>query len=324
VESETDAVIAQVETAGMNNPDAAPAARVNGSEIPMSELKTAVLSVVLQNGMDASHTEAFMEQFGPRILDQLIQGEILYQEAVKSGFAADSQEIDSSFSGISGRYATPEEFQSEMEARGFTEITIRENMARQITIQKFIGGTIVPEAQVPEETVKAAYDQNPANFTHPEELKASHILIKLADTDPQEKKDDALKRAKKIVSLAREDGADFALLAREHSEGPSAASGGDLGFFTKGRMVKPFEDAAFSLEVGRVSEPVLTQFGYHVIKIIERREAVTSSFEEVKEKLAADIKNRMIDEMVKRKIDKLKQASDIEIIFKPASSIPNS
>lgn len=318
VEPGSEAVQSSMDTAPDQDLDAA--ALVNGSKITMSQLKAAVLSVVIQNGMDASHTEAFIDQFGPRILDQLIQGELLYQEAVKNGFEATPEEIDSSFSAISGRYESQEEFQSEMETRGFTETTLRENMATQIAIQKFIGETIVPQAQVPEETVKEAYDQNPSNFQRPAEVKASHILLKIGESDTQENKDEVLSKALEIVSLARKDDADFAQLARERSEGPSAPSGGDLGFFAKGRMVKPFEDAAFSLDVGKVSDPVLTQFGYHIIKVIDRREGLKFSFDEVKEKLAADLKNRMVNEMMSRKISDLKQASQIEIIFKPAST----
>jgi peptidyl-prolyl cis-trans isomerase C len=216
------------------------AALINGRSIAMSELQIAVRNVVMQNGMDAGQLDAFMGQFGPRILDQLIEGELLFQAAEKDGYAAAKEDVDEAFAELSGRYEDPKEFQAEMEKRGFTESTLRANISKQLSIQKYIQETIVPQAVVPEDTVRQAYDQNPQNFTSQEEVKASHILINSAEADPQEKKDEALKRAREIAAKANVDGADFAELARTYSEGPSAPSGGDLGFFGRNRMVKPF------------------------------------------------------------------------------------
>ena len=294
------------------------AATVNGAPIPMSELQTAVSNVVMQNGMDPGNLEVFMGQFGPRILDQLIDGELLFQAAAKGGHKAAKEDIDSAFAELSGRYDDPEGFQTEMKNRGYTESSLKANISKQMSIQKFIQDTIVPQAVVPEESIREAYDQNPQNFASQEEVKASHILINSAEGDPQEKKDEALKKVKEIVAKAKADGTDFAELARTYSEGPSAPSGGDLGFFTKGRMVPAFEEAAFSMKVNEVSDPVLTQFGYHIIKVTDRKEGSTVSFEEVKEKLAQDLKNRMINELIGQELSQLRAKANIEVLFKPA------
>jgi peptidyl-prolyl cis-trans isomerase C len=293
------------------------AAMVNGQSIPISELETAVRNVVMQNGMDASALDSFMGQFGPRILDQLIDGELLFQAAKKSDFKPSQEDVDNAFAELSGRYEVAEEFQAEMESRGFTEASLKANIAKQLTIQKFVEGTIVKEAVVPEETVREAYDQNPQNFSSQEEVKASHILINSAEADSQEKKDEALKKAKEIAGKAKAAGADFAELARTYSEGPSAPSGGDLGFFGKGRMVPAFEAAAFSMKVNEVSNPVLTQFGYHIIKVTDRKDGSTTSFEEVKDKIAQDLKNRMINELIGQKLSQLREEANIELLFTP-------
>ena len=293
------------------------AATVNGQAIPMSELRTAVQNVVMQNGMNAGHLDAFMDQFGPRILDQLIDGELLYQASKKEGKTASQEDIDTAFADLAGRYGSPEEFETEMQNRGFTESTLKESIRKQMSIQKFIQETIVPQADVPEQAVREAYDQNPQNFTSQEEIRASHILINSAEADPQEKKDEALKKATEIAALAKSEGADFAALAREHSQGPSGPSGGDLGFFARGRMVKPFEEAAFSMKVGDISDPVLTKFGYHVIKVTDRKEGSTVSFDEVKEQLEQDLTNRMINELVGQKLSQLREGAAIEIHFTP-------
>jgi peptidyl-prolyl cis-trans isomerase C len=304
------------------SPETSIAARVNGTVILQSDLERAVENVLIRNGMDASQTAAFMNQFGPRLLDQLIQGKLLYQEAMKNGYEADPAKVDEVLSELSARIGSPEEFKSQMEEKGFTEETLKDNIREQLTIQRYVEEIIVPKAVVPEEAVRAAYDQNPQKFERSEEIRASHILIKAEESDPQGKKDEALEKAGDIASLARQEGSDFAALAREHSEGPSASAGGDLGFFAKGRMVKPFEDKAFSMKVGEISDPVLTRFGYHVIQITDRREGGKISFEEAREKLAADLKNRMVGELVNRRIDELKQTAQIEILFKPATPAP--
>jgi len=300
------------------------AAMVNGQAIPMPELQTAVRNVVKQNGMNPENLDTFMGQFGPRILDQLIDGELLFQAAVKEDYKAADEDVDAAFAGISERYEAPEEFKAEMETRGFTETSLRDNISKQLSIQKFIEESIISEAAVPEETVREAFDQNPQNFTSEEEVKASHILINSAENDPQEKKDEALKRAQEIAAKAKADGADFAELARTNSEGPSAPSGGDLGFFTRGRMVKPFEEVAFSMKVNEVSDPVLTQFGYHIIKVTDRKEGSNTTFEEVKERLEQDLKNRMVNELIGQKLSALRAEATIEILFKPGPQAPQA
>ena len=287
------------------------AASVNGVKIPMSELETAVRNVVMQNGMDPGHLDAFMDQFGPRILDQLIDGELLSQAAVKEGFKATDEEVDGAYEELAGRYASSEEFQAEMEKRGFTESSLKQNIGKQISIQKYIEGTIVPKADVPEDTVREAYDQNPQNFVRQEEVTASHILINSAESDPQEKKDEALKKAQEIAVKARAEGADFAELARTYSEGPSGPSGGALGSFTRGRMVKPFEEAAFSMKVGDVSDPVLTQFGYHIIKVTDHKDPNAVPFDQAKANIVAKLVNEKKNTTSQEYIQSLKDKATI-------------
>ena len=309
---------ASTEAAASTEPGVADAAAmINGKSIPMSELQIAVRNIVMQNGMDPGQLDAFMGQFGPRILDQLIDGELLFQAAEKGGKNAAIEDIDKAFAELSGRYDDPKEFQAEMETRGFTESTLRTSINRQLSIQKYLEDSITVQAVVPEDAVREAYDQNPQNFVREEEVKASHILINSAEGDPQEKKDEALKKAREIAAKAKADGADFAELARTYSEGPSAPSGGDLGFFSRNRMVKPFEEAAFSMKVNEVSDPVLTQFGYHIIKVTERKKGSTVSFEEAKEKLGKDLKNRMINELIGERLAQLRENANIEVLFNP-------
>ena len=322
---------AQKPDAGANNPGATQkestelsqevldnsVAVVNGKPIPMSELDTALRNIAMQSGMGGDQSDALAAKFGQRIIDQLISGELLYQEAIKSEYDASSEKIDEAFNDLASRYETEDAFKEEMSTRGFTETTLRENMKKQITIQDFIEGSIVPGIEIPDEEVKKIYNDNPDMFTTAEEIQASHILINVSEGDTQEKKDEVLGRIQKIAAMAREDGADFAQIARDNSEGPSAPNGGDLGFFGRGRMVPAFEEAAFALKVGDVSDPVLTQFGYHVIKLMDKKVGGTVTFEEAKDQLIDQLRNEKVNQAINNRIEELKSSSDIKILYNP-------
>lgn len=152
-------------------------------------------------------------------------------------------------------------------------------------------------ASVTEEAVRAEYDAFVEEFQPVDEVRASHILV---ETE-QEAND---------LKAQIDGGADFATLAREHSIDPGAANGGDLGFFRKGMMVQPFEEAAFALaEAGDVSAPVQSQFGWHIIKLAEKRQSAPPPFEQV----APQIQNQLLMQTFTAKVDELMSGLEIEI-----------
>jgi len=140
-----------------------------------------------------------------------------------------------------------------------------------------------------ESELRALYEQRSGLYNMPEQVRARHILLSLAADADAEEAAAVEQRANQILSQIRE-GADFAALASELSEDPgSKTNGGDLGFFARGQMVKAFEDAAFSLEPGTVSEPVRSEYGYHIIRVEEHRAAQQRSFEAIRDELAAEL-----------------------------------
>ena len=298
------------------------AAIVNGKSIPMSEIESAVKNSAIRMGIPGTPDQSLRDRLGTQVLNQLIASELLFQEAVKQGFEAAGEKVEESFSSLAGQFPSREEFDSEMEKRGYTEKSLRGSMRKQISIRTFLDETIASKMSVNEEEARKFYQDNPGRFSQEAQVKASHILINAPSEASQEEKDEALARAREIAQKAKADGADFAALAREHSEGPSGPSGGDLGLFGRGRMVKPFEEAAFSMKVGDVSDPVLTRFGYHVIKVTDRQEGKTMPFEEVKDNLMAGLKKDRINEAVNGKIKELTAQAEIEVLMKPSSPGP--
>jgi len=145
-----------------------------------------------------------------------------------------------------------------------------------------------------EEDLRTYYDNNPDEFYTPKTVKARHILIKVDPQADEKSVEQARQKALEILKLARE-GRDFAELAKQYSEGPTAANGGDLGVFRKDAMVKPFADQAFTMKAGDISEPVQTRFGWHIIKVEKVNEATTTSFEAARD----EIRRKLTDERAK-------------------------
>ncbi|UCD65591.1 MAG: SurA N-terminal domain-containing protein, partial [Deltaproteobacteria bacterium] len=142
--------------------------------------------------------------------------------------------------------------------------------------------------EIAAEELESYYRQNFNRYSTPEQRNARHILIKTSAEDTEDILSEKRIQAEQVLELARS-GEDFAELAKQFSEGPTGPKGGELGSFTRGRMVKPFEDAAFSLNEGEISDIVETQFGFHIIKLEKIEPAYTRTLEEVKSEIEAQI-----------------------------------
>jgi len=286
---------------------------VNGIAINRSSLDR---EVSLYKERSASQGQPLSaEQMGKAksaILDRLVEGELLYQESKKQGIRVEAKEIDDRINELRKRFPNDAEYKSAISKMGISEAEIRTQMERGLAINQLIKIQITDKIVVSDEESKAFYDSRPELFKQPEQVKASHILIKAAQDADEAQKKEARKKIEAVQKKLK-GGQDFAALAREFSEGPSAPRGGELGYFGRGQMVPAFETVAFAMKPGEVSDIVETRFGYHLIKVEDKKSAGTVSYTEVKGQLDDHLKKQKGQQEIDKFVNGLKKDAKIEI-----------
>jgi peptidyl-prolyl cis-trans isomerase C len=228
-------------------------ASVNGKPISKSQYEGELSTYqkrAAQEGRQLSDADLTIVKH--QILENLIDAEVLYQQSQKEGFKVDDQAINEQIETIKKRFPNEAGYKKSLEEMGLSEKEIRAQIQRGLAINQLLDTNVRPKITVTEEESKKFYNNNPNLFKQPEQVKASHILIKMAPNAEESIKIQARKKIETVQIKVRQ-GEDFGLLAKANSEGPSAQREGDLGYFRRGQMVKSFEDAAFALNVGKVS-----------------------------------------------------------------------
>ncbi len=245
------------------------------------------------------------------ILNQMVERLVMFAEADSLGIEVDKDTLEKEYQSLVARFPSEEAFADALKQRGYTAELFKEEMAGILRIQKFLEETVSSKITIPEEEIRAYYEENPSYFDSPEKVTASHILIQVAQDADAAAKAEAMKKIEAVKAKA-DAGEDFAALAKEFSEGPSGPSGGDLGSFGRGEMVKPFEDAAFSMEIGEISGVVETQFGYHIIKLTGKTEPGTLAYDEAREAILGFLKKDKEQSAVADYVESLKEKYPVE------------
>jgi peptidyl-prolyl cis-trans isomerase C len=250
-------------------------------------------------------------QMKEKIIDDLVTEEVLFQEAREQNIEVDKSEIDSQLQQVKEGYQDQATFQEDLQKGGFTEETFRNYVKRNLMIGKLVDQQMQGNITVTQQEMKEFYENNTQYFEQPEKVSASHILIKVEEGATEEEQQAALEKARSLKQQL-EDGADFAELAREESQGPSSENGGSLGSFSRGQMVPAFEKAAFNLNKGEISDVVQTQFGYHIIKVTDKKEPETQPFEQAQPNIEQYLMRNKQMEFYSSYVAKLKEKAEIE------------
>lgn len=292
-------------------PEVLPAvvARVNGVDIPSAELERAIRNLEANVGQQVPAERRSEIYRG--ILDQLIDQRLLELEAASRNIKATDAEIAAGIDQMRKQAPSAEAFAKALASRKLTEADLRAEARQRLSVDKLLTTEVEPKAAVTEADIADFYKKNPQFFMQPEAVRASHILLK---ADTPEAKTAARAKAEELLKQIK-GGADFAALAKQHSNDGSAASGGDLGFFPRGQMVKPFEDAAFALKPGEVSNVVESEFGYHIIKSGEHRDARTVPLAEVSDRIAQALRQQKQQQLAQEFVQSLKSKAKVEILM---------
>jgi peptidyl-prolyl cis-trans isomerase C len=213
-----------------------------------------------------------MQQMHEQVVRQTVSRHVLQGEARRSDIEIDSSQIESQLQGIQSRYENREAFLKQLAQNNITVDSLRRYIASQLRQQQI-------QQQMAETAETASTEEVESYSKENRRIRAQHILIKVGENAPQAQVDSARQIASALVDSAKTGDVDFAELARRNSDGPSAQRGGDLGFFTKDRMVEPFAEAAYALsDSGDVAdEPVRTRFGFHVIRLTDAGEPMDTT-----------------------------------------------
>lgn len=190
---------------------------------------------------------------------------------------------------IDNKVEKDEEYLAEVEK-------LKANFLKQYAIYK-----LMKSATIQEDEILSYFSQNKPKFQNPERIKAVHILVDSED------------KAKEIIHKIETNELSFEKAAMEYSKCPSKNSGGDLGYFTRGRMVPEFETAAFNMEIDEISKPVKTSFGYHIIKVIDKKEGNPVSYDNIKDELSQQLLAEKQQDIYFKKVNELKGKYEVKI-----------
>lgn len=264
------------------------------------------------------------KMFRENITQNLITRQLLEEQVKQAGIQVTPEELTAEMTTQLSSLNPPrtiDEYKKALAEQGGDFEGVKGILTDRLKYHKLFDSKFAAASKATEADAKKYYDENTKAFQVPEQVRASHILIRPLDpnTDPNQAKAQAKAKAEDLLKKVK-GGADFATVAKESSDCPSKAQGGDLGLFTRDKMVKPFADAAFAMKVGDISDLVESPFGYHIIKVTEHHDPNQITFEKAK----TDIISQLTDEKMQASIDTyVKSLRDsAKIVFPPSPAVP--
>jgi peptidyl-prolyl cis-trans isomerase C len=287
-------------------------ARVNGESVTRKEIEDYVFNLEGRAGGPVPAEQR--DRIYRGIIDQLVGYKLLVQEAKARKIDVPDAEVNAKIDEVKKQFPSEDLFMQTLIDRKVTIDQMKADAKRDLAISRLIDAEIAPRIALKPSQVEDFYKNNQDRFTQPESVRASHILIRFPEGADAAAKAQAKTKAQKILKDLK-GGKDFAALAKQHSEDGSAQIGGDLGFFPQGQMVGPFNDVAFSLKPGATSDLVETQFGYHIIRVAEKRPGRTVPLEEVRPKVEQYLQNQNKETETDAFVKSLRAKGQVEILI---------
>lgn len=302
-----------------------PVAVVNGEKISKAELQKNFNDAMAASGQANASLTADQKLQGYRqILEGMIMEKLVDKQA--ASIKLDQADIDAQLAKIKGQFPSEEAFQAELKKSGLTIDQFLANLTRSMRETKWMQSQVAGKDTVTPDDVKKFYDQHSKDyFTHPDLVVASHILFVTPEGATPAQQKEAENKAKAAIVRANK-GEDFSKLAAELTEEPGGKQrGGALPAFSKEQMVPEFSNAAFAQKAGTVSAtPVKTKFGYHVIKVTDKKPAGTETLDEAKPQILQYLQTQKRRDVFRSVMQELHQSAKIENTLPPAPAAPTS
>jgi peptidyl-prolyl cis-trans isomerase C len=285
---------------------------VNGIKLTQKEVDEKANRTIeaIKDKVPPDQLEPFKENIQKRLIDDFVIRTLITQELEKTKIVIDEKEIDKALGEIEAKVPQGQTLETMLKQSGMSIEEMRENIVFSLRANKLFETQINPDYTPSDAEVQKYYTDNKKKYDVSETVHARHILIKTDEKDDEKTKGE---KKIKIEGIRKQlvDGANFGKIAQESSECPSKDRGGDLGTFPRGRMVKPFEDAAFTQKVNEIGPVVESKFGYHIIEVLEHNQAKEKSIDEVKITITETLQNQKKQEMAKTYLDGLKEKAKI-------------
>jgi len=287
-------------------------ARVNGETVSRVDFDRLIKNIEQSNGKPIPPERR--DEILRKALDDLVTLTVLSQEAKARNITISEAEIDSNLADVrKGFQGNDQQFQQALAARGMTSEQMRTDAGVQMRVNKMVQTEVSTVPGASEAEAREFYDKNPDRFK-PEEVRASHILFAVKEDAKEGEVAQARARAEGVLKQAKT-GTDFGALARKYSDDSSKSQGGDLGFFPHGKLPPEFEQVAFSLKPGQMSDVVATQFGFHIIKVADRRVAPIMPFEQVSPQIREMLFTQRKEQKAQSFIESVKKKAKIEVLI---------
>jgi len=275
-------------------------AKVNGYKIKPKEFKAELYQLKKD-----SDKKMVTKRQKLAAVNNLIDGYLLLQQAKQRHYEVDDQQIQSQFRKLQSRYESQEEFKKDLKKFSITPDKVLHHIRNQFIIKQFIQDNFKDQVNIETEMLLNYYKKHKDNFKKPEEVHLYHCLLRKDDPQVDEK----VSNIKDKLS----DGADFCKIVNQYSVCPSNKNNGDLGYVQRGKFIDELEEVIFNLKKGSHAGPIKTEFGYHFVKVVDKKPASTPKFEEIKDSLKKHLERITSELELLKFIRKCRKEAKIEI-----------
>jgi len=291
-------------------------AKVNNEIITLSEVKKTEQDLLktLSSLYSGEQLDKKIDELHKKIIDKMIEEILLSQKAKEQNIIVSDQEIQESIDKLKeeNNILTDEQLREALKQEGLTLEDLKNQIKNRIMQQKLIFYNLQGKISITEQELQKYYKEHIKDFTEPEKLRVSHILISFQ----QHSKEEASEIAQEVLNKLKS-GEDFSEVAAKYSDSPTKDKGGDLGFLRKEEMNPSFSKEAFAMQIGQISDIIETEEGYHIFKITDKVESKVQPYENVKNQIYQLIFSKRAEKFQQEFIEKLKKESYIEIIYNP-------